>query len=70
MKPLGIIILLVGLCITIFTGFNLVTKEKVLDLGKVEITQEKDHKVVWSPLVGVFVMVVGAVVIIYGIKKR
>ncbi|RPH29206.1 MAG: hypothetical protein EHM93_17560 [Bacteroidales bacterium] len=70
MKPLGIIILLVGLCITIYTGFNLVTKEKVLDLGKVEITQEKDHKVTWSPLVGVLVMVVGAGVLIYGIKRR
>ncbi len=70
MKPLGIIILLVGLCITIFTGFNLITKEKVLDLGKVEVTQEKNHKVSWSPLVGVLVMVVGAGVIIYGINKR
>ena len=70
MKTAGIIILTVGLLITVFTGFNYVTKKKVVDVGNLEITADKNHRVVWSPLVGVAVMVIGGGVLLYGVKRK
>ena len=69
MKTAGIIILVVGLLITLFTGFNFVTKKKVVDIGNLEITKDENHNMAWSPLVGVAVMVLGGVVLLFGAKK-
>ena len=63
MKTTGIIILIAGLLITIFTTFTFFTKEKVVDLGKVEITRDKPHTLNWSPLIGIAVMAIGGVII-------
>jgi len=70
MKTAGIIILVIGLLITVFTGFNFVTKKKVVDIGKLEITRDKNHGLAWSPLIGVAVMVIGGGVYFYGAKKQ
>jgi hypothetical protein len=70
MKRAGLIILIVGLAITLFTGFNYITREKVVDLGELEITANKRHNVTWSPLIGVAVMAVGAGVYLVGHNKH
>ena len=70
MKTTGIVILVIGILITVFTGFNFVTKKKVVDVGKLEITRDKNHGLAWSPLIGVAVMVVGGGVFFYGTKKQ
>jgi hypothetical protein len=69
MKAAGLVILVIGLLITLFTGFNYVTKKKVVDIGNLEITADKKHSVAWSPLVGIAVMVVGGGIYFYGAKK-
>lgn len=69
MKKFGIGILIIGLLLTIFTTFNYFTREKVVDLGKVEITANKKHRVVWSPLVGIGVMALGGIMLFIGSKK-
>jgi uncharacterized membrane protein YidH (DUF202 family) len=69
MKATGIIILIVGLLMTIYTGFNYVTKEKVVDLGELEITKDNQHNVHWQPYLGIGMMVIGGVVLILGRKK-
>ncbi len=43
MKTLGIILLALGLIMTVFTGFNLMTKKKVVDIGKLEINKEENY---------------------------
>jgi uncharacterized membrane protein YidH (DUF202 family) len=68
MKKAGIIIFAIGLLITVFTGFNYVTKEKIVDLGDIQITADKKHSVDWSPYAGVAVMIVGGVVFLVGRK--
>lgn len=69
MKNAGIAILIIGLLLTIFTTFNYFTREKVVDLGTVEITANKRHHVAWSPLIGLAVMGVGGVVLLVASKK-
>jgi hypothetical protein len=70
MKRTGVIILIIGLLITVFTGFSFITRKKVVDLGDLEITQNKDHGITWSPLIGVVVMVVGGGIYLAGTNKK
>jgi hypothetical protein len=69
MKKVAIVIILIGLVLTIFTAFTYFTKEKVVDLGKVEITATKPHRASWSPLIGIAIMGIGGVVLLVSGKK-
>lgn len=69
MKITGIVIFAIGLLITLFTSFNVVTKEKVVDIGNLEITKDENHFFSWSSWVGVAIMVVGGGVFLYSKKK-
>jgi hypothetical protein len=70
MKTAGLVIAIIGLVITLFTGFNYITREKVVDIGELEISANKRHNVSWSPLIGVAVMVVGGGIYLVGLKKQ
>jgi hypothetical protein len=70
MKTAGIIIIIVGLGLTIFTAFTFFTKEKVVDIGKIEISRDKPHNLNWSPLIGIAVMGIGGVLIWQSYKKK
>lgn len=70
MKNLGVVVLIIGLIITLFTGFNFITREKVVDIGDVEIMANKNNRLYWSPLFGVAVMAVGGAIILFGNKKN
>jgi hypothetical protein len=69
MKTAGMIILILGLLMTLYTGFTYVTKEKVVDLGEIEITKNDQHIVHWQPYVGIGTMVVGGIVLLLCRKK-
>jgi len=69
MKKAGIAILIIGALLTIFTTFSYFTREKVVDLGKVEITANKKHRVAWSPLIGLGVIGLGGVIFLMASKK-
>jgi hypothetical protein len=60
MRTTGILLLIIGLGLTIFTTLDFFTKEKVVEIGSVEITRNKDHLIKWSPIIGIFVMGIGA----------
>ncbi len=69
MKNLGIVLLVVGLVMTVFTGFNVITKKKVVDLGPVEVNKEEKTPIYWSPITGGVLAVAGLVVILMGKRK-
>ena len=69
MKAAGILLLIVGLLMTLNTGFTYVTQEKVVDLGKLEITKNNEHNVLWQPYLGIGMMVIGGVVLVLDRKK-
>jgi hypothetical protein len=69
MKATGTVLLIIGLLLTIFTAFKFFTKEKVVDIGKVEITADKGHSVSWSPLIGIGVMAIGGIILYSGSKR-
>ena len=69
-KKIGIIIMVIGLVMTLYTGFNYVTREKVLDIGGIEISADKNHSVSWDSFLGVGIMVIGGVVFLAGKKNK
>lgn len=69
MKAAGIILLIVGLLMTLYSGFTYVTKEKVVDIGNLEITADKEHEVNWKPYMGIGAMVLGGAFLMIGRKK-
>lgn len=69
MKRAGIILLVVGFLICVFTGGNFVTEDKIVDVGPVQVTKDTEHKLPWSPLVGFAIMITGGVVYLFGFKK-
>ena len=68
LRPIGIILSIIGIVMIIYTGFNYVTTEKVVDLGPIKINAEKNHPVQWSPIVGI-ALLVGGIVIVLTDKK-
>ena len=63
-KTIGIILIAVGIMMMIYTGFNYVTTENVVDLGPLQINKEENHPVQWSPIIGVILLVGGILVIV------
>lgn len=68
-KTIGIIIMVIGLLMTIYTGYNYVTREKIVEIGNLEITADKEHTTSWSPFIGIGIIVIGGVVFLSGKKK-
>ena len=70
MKTIGAIVLALGILMTVITGFTYVTKEKVVDIGPLEVQKEEHHPVYWSPITGIVLVVVGVVVLAISRQKR
>ncbi len=68
-KNLGIVLVVLGVIMMIYTGFNYVTKEKVVDLGPLQISKNENHPVQWSPIIG-GILLVGGILIIATDKKK
>lgn len=67
-KTIGLVLVVLGIVMVIYTGFNFVTKEKVVDIGPIQIDRERNHFVDWSPFAGVTLLISGIIVIMF-IKK-
>jgi ascorbate-specific PTS system EIIC-type component UlaA len=70
MKTFGIVLLVVGIIMTVFTGFTVITRKKVVDLGSVEVNKEDKTPIYWSPITGGVLMAAGAVILLVGVKER
>ena len=69
MKPLAVVLIVAGCIMMIVTGVNFATKEKVVDLGKVEISKTRNHPVSWSPIVGGVLLLAGIGAFLMSKKK-
>ena len=70
MKTIGAIVLAIGILMTVITGFTYVTKEKVVDVGPLEINKEEHHPVYWSPITGIVLAVGGIVILLVARQKK
>jgi len=68
-KTTGIVIIVIGLLMMLYTGFNYVTTKNVVDLGPLQVNKTENHPVQWSPIVGGLLLVVGVVIVATAKKK-
>jgi uncharacterized membrane protein YdcZ (DUF606 family) len=69
MRILGIILVVVGILMIIFTRVNFTTEKKVIDAGPIEVNKEEHHTVDWPTYAGVGIIVIGGLVV-YSARKR
>jgi len=69
MKNTGIILVVIGLIMMLYTGFNYVTEKRVADIGPIKIDKEQNHFVRWSPIVGVILLIGGVAFMVTNRKK-
>ena len=69
MKTLGIVIIVVGILMIVFTSINFQTKKKVMDVGSMQINRKENHRVRWPVYTGIVVCVVGVVVLLVNKKS-
>ncbi|QNL48861.1 hypothetical protein H8S90_19175 [Olivibacter sp. SDN3] len=69
MKGLGIILIVVGAIMLIWTGFSYTKKEKVVDVGPVEINADKEKQINWPPYIGAILIGGGIIALISSSRK-
>ncbi|MFD2871284.1 hypothetical protein ACFS5N_02315 [Mucilaginibacter ximonensis] len=67
-KLIGIILIIVGAIMLVWTGFTYTKKEKVVDAGPIQISADKQHTVNWPPYLG-GILLIGGIVIVVTSKK-
>jgi LPXTG-motif cell wall-anchored protein len=58
-KSIGIILLVIGILMLTYTGFNYVTTETIVDIGPLQVEAKKNNFVKLSPILGVILLVGG-----------
>jgi uncharacterized membrane protein len=72
MKPIswiGILLIILGGLVLAYQGFNYTHQEKVLDIGPIHATAEKQERVSIPPVLGGLALVGGIVLLVVGGRK-
>lgn len=72
MKPytlIGIILIVLGIVAFAYQGITYTTREKVVDIGPIEMTADKTKTIPLPPIVGGVAVVGGIVLLVLGGKK-
>ncbi|HMF77581.1 MAG TPA: hypothetical protein VK604_18125 [Bryobacteraceae bacterium] len=67
MKALAVVLILVGIGIIVWGAFGFTTREKVVDIGPLQATKDKEHNVPYGPVAGA-VLALGGVFLL--VKAR
>jgi len=68
-KTVGLILIIVGIVMLVWTGFSYTKKEKVVDAGPIQISADKEKSVNWPPYVGGIILVAGVFVFVASKRK-
>jgi hypothetical protein len=68
-KTLGIILIVLGLFGLAWGGFTYTTTEKVVDIGPIHATREKEHNVPLPPIAGAVALIGGLALLVTGRKE-
>ncbi|OGP90270.1 MAG: DUF3185 domain-containing protein [Deltaproteobacteria bacterium RBG_19FT_COMBO_43_11] len=66
---LGIILIVIGIIAFAYQGITYVTREKVVNIGPLEVTSEKTKTIPLPPIVGGIALVGGIVLVVMGSRK-
>jgi hypothetical protein len=72
MKPkifIAIILMALGIAAFAYQGINYTTREKVVDIGPIQVTSEETKTLTLPPIIGIIALVGGIVLLVVGVKK-
>lgn len=69
MKPVGIILIVAGILMFVFGKISFSKKEKVVDIGPVEINKNEKKTIDWPNYAGGIAVLAGAVLLFTDRKK-
>jgi uncharacterized membrane protein HdeD (DUF308 family) len=70
MKVLGILLIIVGIVMLIFRGFNFTQEKKVADIGPLEINKQEEKTVAWPMYAGGIAVAAGVLILVAGGKRN
>ena len=68
-RLLGIVLIILGVVAFAYQGITYTTQEKVLDIGPLKATVEKEKTIPLPPLVGAAALIGGIVLLLVGTRK-
>ena len=66
---LGIILVVIGIVAFAYQGITYTTREKVIELGPMQMTAERTKTLPLPPIVGAIALIGGVVLLVAGSKK-
>lgn len=69
MRTIGIVLIIVGIVMLLFRGFSVQKKEKVVDVGPLEINKTENKWIGWPVYAGGIAIVAGLIMIVADRKK-
>ena len=66
---IAIVLIAIGILALVYQGITYTTQEKVVDLGPVQMTAEKQKTIPLPPIVGVVALAGGIVLLVLGKKN-
>lgn len=69
MRTFGVVVLIIGILMLVFTQINFTRKVNVVDLGAVEINRNETERVTWPLYAGGFVILAGIGIIAFNKNK-
>jgi hypothetical protein len=70
MKAIGVLLIVVGVIGLAYGGLTWTSREKVVDLGPVEVTQNKTKSLPLPPIAGGICLVAGVILLVGSGRKR
>lgn len=69
MKAIALVLIILGALAIGYQGFSYVTRDKVVDIGPLEVTAEKQKTVFLPPVIGAVVLVTGIALLLTSTRK-
>lgn len=73
MKPkiiIAIILIALGIAVFAYQGITYTTREKVVDIGPIQVTSEKTKTLPLSPILGAVALIGGIALLVVGSRKN
>jgi len=65
----GVVLIILGVLALAYQGITYTTREKVVDLGPLKITKDKEKTVFLPPILGALALVGGVVLVVVGSRQ-
>ncbi|RFZ82180.1 hypothetical protein DYU05_16300 [Mucilaginibacter terrenus] len=67
-RTIGIVLIILGIVMLVWTGFTYTKKEKIVDAGPIQVSADKQKSVNWPPYLG-GILLIGGIVLVATAKK-